>query len=82
MKHKNTYGAENLNKSLNLSGLKIEDSINAVTFIKPDPHVNIFTCKGRDMIVILHMGKHLINHFTSEITEDLIDHAWRDFQFE
>jgi hypothetical protein len=65
-----------------MSSLKIDDSINAVAFLKPDPNVNNFTARGRDVIVILHMGKHLANLFTSEITEDLIDHAWRDFQFE
>jgi len=34
------------------------------------------------MIVILHMGKHLANLLTSEISEELIDNAWRNFQYE
>lgn len=69
---------------LNLSGLKLDNYLyyNAVEFFKPDKDCKEYKAKGKDMIVVLHLGKHFSNHVENFINDELVDRTFRDFQYE
>ena len=73
-----------VNNGLNQSGLKFENMnyYNAVEYFKPNQESKGYKAKGKDMIVVLHMGKHFCNHVVNFINDELIDRTFRDYQYE
>lgn len=65
----------------NHSGLKLDNYLyyNAVEYFKPDQESKEYRAKGKDMIVVLHLGKHFANHIVNFINDELVDRTYRDY---
>lgn len=63
------------------SGLKLDNHLyfNAIEYFKPDSDCKEFRAKGKDMIVVLHLGKHFSNHVENFINDEIVDRTFRDY---
>ena len=48
-------------------------------YFKPDQESKEYRAKGKDMIVVLHLGKHFANHIVNFINDELVDRTYRDY---
>lgn len=45
----------------------------------PDKDSKEYKAKGKDFIVVLHLGKHFSNHVENFINDELVDRTFRDY---